>query len=354
MKRRSFLVGVGGAVGAGALGVSSAVDAREPASSSGKPSSARLPRRALGRTGTKISIVGFPGLALFRYEQDECNTAIHDAFDRGVNYFDVAPAYGNGDAEIKMGIGLKGIDRSKIFLSCKTKRRDKQGAREELERSLQRLKTDHFDLYQLHCLKHPDEVKQALGPGGAMETILKAKEEGKVKHIGFSAHTTKAALAALGGFRFDTVMFPISFVEYYTIGFGKAVIELAKKNGAAIIAIKPVSQGLWPKDVERTRRCWYRPVEGDREIGLAMRFTLGQEGVVTGIPVSFLDILDRVITASQEDRPNTKEEAETIRRLAESCESVFRREEQQVASLIPLQVPTYPDSPHEPDFNGIS
>ncbi|MHC4544103.1 MAG: aldo/keto reductase, partial [Planctomycetota bacterium] len=104
---------------------------------------------------------GFPGLALVHYDQDRCNAGLHDAFKRGVNYFDVAPAYGNGEAEIKMGIGLQGIDRSRIFLACKTKKRDKEGARKELERSLERLKTDYFDLYQLHHLRWPKEVKQA-------------------------------------------------------------------------------------------------------------------------------------------------------------------------------------------------
>ena len=341
MKRRSFLVGVGGAVSGSAIGVPAAVEA----ATAHAKDAAGLPRRVLGRTGAKISTVGFPGLALNNYEQKEGSAGIRRAFDAGLNYFDVAPAY--GDAEIKMGVGLVGLDRDKYFLSCKTKMRDKQGAREELERSLTRLKTDHFDLYQLHCLKRPEEVREALGPGGAMETILKAKEQGKLRHIGFSAHTTKAALAALKGFDFDTVMFPINFVEYYTIGFGKAVIELAKKKGAALIAIKPVSRGLWPKGMERTRRWWYRPVEDPKEIGLAMRFTLGLEGLVTGIPVSFLDILDRVIEAARVDRPNTAAEAEEIRRLAGTCESVFRKQEQAVASACPAHDPLYPDSPHD-------
>jgi predicted aldo/keto reductase-like oxidoreductase len=326
--------------------VVSAADGLLPAAAT-EEKGAGLPRRTLGRTGAKVSVVGFPGLALTHYPQEECTAGIHRAFQNGVNYFDVAPAYGKGDCEIKMGIGLEGIDRSKIFLSCKTQKRDKEGAREELERSLERLKTDHFDLYQLHCLRRPEEVVQALGPGGAMETILKAKEEGKIRHIGFSAHTTKAALAALNGFPFDTVMFPINFVEYYTIGFGKAVLELAAEKQAAVISIKPVSRGLWPKDTERTRRWWYRPVEDPQEIGLAMRFTLGLEGVVTGIPVSFLDILDKVVEACREDRPNTEAEAEAVRQLAGQCESVFRREEEQVAARVPAHIPVYADSPHE-------
>ena len=115
-----------------------------------------------------------------------------------MNYYDVAPAYGkDGECEIKMGIGLQGINRDKIFLSCKTKCRDKAGAKEELDRSLKRLKTDHFDLYQLHCLFEPDEVKQALDPKeGALATILDVRKAGIIKHIGFSAHTTRAAIAA--------------------------------------------------------------------------------------------------------------------------------------------------------------
>ena len=136
-----------------------------------------LPRRVLGRTGAKVSIVAFPGLALNELSQEEATAGVHKAFDQGVNHFDVAPAYGS--SEIKMGPALQGLDRSKIFLSCKTKMRDKDGARKELERSLTRLKTDHFDLYQMHHIRWSQEVKQALGPGGAIETFLKAKEEGQ-------------------------------------------------------------------------------------------------------------------------------------------------------------------------------
>jgi predicted aldo/keto reductase-like oxidoreductase len=302
----------------------------------------------LGRTGEEISIVGFPGLSLMHAEQEECTEAIHSAFDRGVNYFDVAPAYGrDGICEVRMGVGLQGIDRSKYFLSCKTKRRDGEGCREELERSLKRLKTDHFDLYQLHCLKTPEEVQTALAPGGAMETILKAQEEGKVRFIGFSAHTTKGAVTALNGFKFDTVMFPISFVEYFIMGFGKPVLELAKQREAAVLAIKPMCRGAWPKDMERTRRWWYRPVEDDKEIGLALRFTLSLEPVVTGIPPAWLDLASKAIEAVRTYTPITDAEREQLRQTAQTCESIFRREEEQVAYGCDRHGPVYPDSPHE-------
>lgn len=305
-------------------------------------------KRVLGKTGIEASVIGFGGIIVKDETPEDAASFVAEAIrEWDINYFDVAPTYGNGDAEKKMGVGLQGVERDKIFLSCKTKRRDRQGAWEELERSLTRLKTDRFDLYQLHCLKHPDEVAEALGKGGAMEAIVEAQKEGKVKHIGFSAHTTKAAMAALNGFPFDTVMFPINFVEYYTIGFGKPVLKLAQEKGAAAISIKPVSRGRWPEGMERTRRWWYRPVEDPEEVGLAMRFTLGLPGVVTGIPISFLDILDRVIEASRVDRPNTEAEAQRVREIAATCESVFRREEQQVAYDGRPTGPVYPDSPHE-------
>ena len=264
-----------------------------------------------------------------------------------MNYFDVAPAYGNGEAEEKMGIGLQGIDRSKIFLSCKTKKRDKAGAREELERSLKRLKTDHFDLYQLHHFWNAEQVKEALGPGGAMLTLLKARDEGKIKYLGFSAHTRRAALDALKGFRFHTVMFPINFVEDFKIGFSIPVLELAARRDAAAIAIKPLSMGAWPEGAERKRKWWYKTTESQQEVDLALRYTLSAKGVVTGIPPSFLDLLDKAIIAAKSYKRLTNLQALSLKKRAESCLSVFEKQEQQEARGELHGGPVYADSPHE-------
>jgi predicted aldo/keto reductase-like oxidoreductase len=346
MKRRTFLKGIGGI--ATGLTVQSVLGAEQSHTKNKDVKVAGLPRRTLGRTNEKVSIVGFPGLALSHYDQERCNTGLHKAFEQGVNYFDVAPAYGkDGDCEKKMGIGLQGIDRSRIFLACKTRMRDKDGARQELERSLRRLKTDYFDLYQMHCLRTPEEVKQALGPGGAIETFLEAKKEGKVRYLGFSAHTTKGALEAMNGFRFDTVMFPINFVEFFKMGFGKPVLELADKQGAAVLAIKTLSKGPWPKGANRTRKWWYRATEIQEEANLALRFTLSQKPVVAGIPPSFLDLLDKAIEAGRSYRPIAEAEMLKLQDIAENCESLFRREEEQVARGDLLDSPVYPDSPHE-------
>jgi aryl-alcohol dehydrogenase-like predicted oxidoreductase len=343
MKRRAFLKTVSGAAGAAALGLPELLWADEP-----METVEGMPRRPLGRTGLKLSVVGFPGLALTHYEQDKCTAALHDAFKRGVNYYDVAPAYGNGQCETRMGIGLQGLDRSKYFLASKTKKRDKDGCLQELEESLKKLKTDYFDLYQLHHLVRPAEVEQALGPGGAMETILKAKEQGKIKYIGFSAHTTKAALEVMKGFKFDTVMFPINFVEYYTRDFGKDVLALANEQGAAVLAIKPLSWGGWPKDMKRNREWWYRSVEEPKDVELAMRFALSQKPVTAGIPPSFLDLLDKTIDAARKYKPLDAQAIAQLKEMAANQASIFLREEKLVAhNGHPHWRPAYPEHPHE-------
>lgn len=348
MKRRSFLKVAGGITGAGIFGSSALYGTDAAVEGTKGQMTLGLPRRILGRTGEKVSVVGFPGLALSHYEQDECTAGLHRAFDQGMNYFDVAPAYGrDGECEIKMGIGLQDIDRSRIFLACKTKMRDKEGARQELERSLERLKTDHFDLYQMHAIFTPEEVKQALGPGGAVETFLKAREEGKVRYFGFSAHTTKGALAALSGFTFDTVMFPISFVDYYTMGFGKPVLDLAAEQGAAVLAIKPLSKGAWPQGAERTRQWWYRTTETQEEVDLAMRFALSLKPIVSTVPPSFLDLLDKAVAAGRSFRPVTDTEVTRLRAMADECLPLFRQAEEQVAlNALPYE-PLWPGCPHE-------
>jgi aryl-alcohol dehydrogenase-like predicted oxidoreductase len=337
MKRREFLKVLGATTGACALSQTSIFSAGYTNAQAPAETVAGMPRRLLGRTGARVSIVGFPGLALVQeeYDQDRCTKALHDAFAKGVNYYDVAPAYGKGKCETRMGIGLQGLDRSKYFLACKTKMRDKDGARQELETSLKLLKTDHFDLYQMHHIRSVDEVKTALGKGGAVETFLKAKEEGLIKHIGFSAHTTKGALEIMKGFRFETAMFPINFVELYNRGFGKDVLDLANEQGVAVLAIKPMLYGRWPDLAKRTRKWWYRSVEEPHDVDLAWRFTLSRKGVVAGIPVSYLDLTEKAIEAARNYRPATEAELAELKQMAASCTSLFEEEEKKFAHAGP-------------------
>lgn len=327
MKRRTFLIRTAGGLAGAVTGACSASVSKNASTS--QTSKYPLARRSLGQTGEKLSVVGFPGLSLSHEDQAGASAGMRRAFDRGLNYFDVAPAYGkNGECEIKMGVGLQDLPRDQIFLSCKTKKRDKAGAREELERSLRRLKTDHIDLYQSHCFFKPGEVETLMSMDGAMATMLEAKKAGKIRYIGFSAHTTLSALAALKAYDFDTVMFPINYVEDHLIGFGREVIDLAAQKGVSVISIKPTSGGAWPEGATKKRQWWYRTLETQQDINLALRFALGQKNVISAIPPSFLDLLDKTIDAAQMGvDPLTDEESVTLRTMAKNSLSLFERQQ---------------------------
>src|SRR5580765_5704880 len=160
-----------------------------------------LERRTLGRTGEKLSIIGFGGIVVMDATSAQAAERVGHAIDRGVNYFDVAPSYGN--AEDRLGPALEPY-RKDVFLACKTTERDKAGAARELESSLRKMRTDHFDLYQLHAMTKLEEFDTVFSAGGAMETFLEARKSGNVRFLGFSAHSVEAALALMDRFDFDT------------------------------------------------------------------------------------------------------------------------------------------------------
>ena len=193
MNRRDFLRRA--AITTAALGLDKtmqrgdATGISEPATSSNP---ALIPRREYGKTGVKLSIVGFGGIVIAGAEQEHANRVVAEAVERGVNYFDVAPTY--GDAEVVLGPALEPY-RKNVFLACKTTQREREGAEAELKQSLERLRTDHFDLYQLHGIMSVEkDVDIAFGKGGAMEVFIEAKKSGQVRHIGFSAHSVEAAI----------------------------------------------------------------------------------------------------------------------------------------------------------------
>ncbi len=241
-----------------------------------------VPKREY-RDGIKLSTIGFGGIVVCGQDQSSANNDVAHSFDQGVNYYDVAPSYWDGEAEAKLGVALKPY-RDRSFLACKTTERDAKGAMEELETSLDRVGTDRFDLYQFHAVSKMEEVQAIFAPGGAMETFLKAREQGKIRYIGFSAHSEEAALALLDGFQFDSILYPINYVCWAEGSFGPGVVKKAKEQGAAILALKSLAFTPWDKDAEKTHpKCWYRPIDDLDKIRNALRFTLAQ-GVTAAIP----------------------------------------------------------------------
>jgi len=242
----------------------------------------QLPKRHY-RDEIELSILGLGGMLLVGMEQATANKIVAEAFERGVNYFDVAPFYGNGEAERTLGIALAPF-RNNVFLACKTLERSAKGAQTELEQSLRQLRTDHFDLYQFHAVTDEEEVEEIFAPGGACEAFLHARQQGRIRYIGFSAHSVEAALAMLDHFRFDSVLFPVNFVCYERGNFGPQVVQKAKELGVARLAIKAMAHGPWRKGEKRKYpNCWYRPIEDRKLARQALRFTLS-EGVTAAVP----------------------------------------------------------------------
>lgn len=312
MKRRDFLklgIAAGSAAALG-LGIAEA-------------SKVDLPKRKLGSTGVELSVVGLGGIVLCGNDQHAANRIVGHAFDRGVNYFDVAPSYGNGEAEERLGPALKPY-RSRIFLACKTAKRDKTGAADELRNSLKRLQTDHFDLYQMHGLTSVDEVRAALGPGGAIEAFNEAKKQGLVRFLGFSCHSVEAALAAIDGFSFDTILFPINCVCYLKGNFGPQVIEKARGKGMGILALKAMARTAWPADSKRDYpKCWYQPLSDPKVAGLALRFTLS-EPITSALPPGDERLFELALSVAQRFKPLTQSERKELEAAAASLQPIFR------------------------------
>jgi predicted aldo/keto reductase-like oxidoreductase len=279
-------------------------------------------RQPYGRTKQKLSIIGFGGMVVKDVSPKEAANFVAQAVDRGVNYFDVAPFYGN--AQRRLGPALKPY-RHKCFLACKTLERDAAGAANELNQSLKLLQTDHFDLYQLHALTDVDEVEQAFGPGGAMETILKAKRDGKVRYIGFSAHSEEAAHAALDRFDFDSILFPLSFPTWFGANFGPSVYRRAKKKGMGIIALKAMAHQLWPRGKKhRWKKTFYQPFDEIDKAALGLRFTLHLP-VTAMFPPGHWELFQMALDLAQAGAltPLNSSERKIIKQIAKDSVPIF-------------------------------
>jgi len=233
-----------------------------------------IARRPLGKTGEHLSIIGFGGIVVMNEDPNAAVNIVAEAVDRGINYFDVAPSYGN--AQERLGVALKPY-RDKSFLACKTDGRLKDDSRTDLENSLRLLETDHLDLYQFHALTKMTDLDKVLGPGGAMETFEAAKKEGKIRYIGFSVHSVETALAALDRYNFDTVLFPLNWLLVSQANFGLQILKRAQASQVGILCLKSMAKTVWPADQRRNHpepKCWYQPAAFPDEASLGLRWTL--------------------------------------------------------------------------------
>jgi predicted aldo/keto reductase-like oxidoreductase len=280
----------------------------------------KLEKRSLGKTGEHLSILGFGGIIVMDASSEEASQRVSQAIDYGVNYFDVAPTYGN--AEIKLGPALKPY-RKKVFLACKTQGRTKDDANKELEASLQHLETDHFDLYQHHAVTSLEDVETIFGPNGAMEAFVEAKKAGKIRFLGFSAHSVEAAMKLMDGYEFDTILFPINYATWNAGNFGPQVLEKAQKKGMGILALKSMAKGPWPENApKKIAKCWYEPFTDPEDARMGLRFTLSHP-VTAAIPPGDENIYSMALGLAVNFKPLEKEEMEIIKQKGMAAKPLF-------------------------------
>ncbi len=246
-----------------------------------------MEREKLGRTGLMVSPVTFGGIIVDGETQEKANEYVSFAIDNEVNYFDVAPSY--GIAQERLGPALKPY-RKEVFLACKTMRRDYEGAQEELLSSLKALKTDWFDVYQLHALSKMEDLEEAFGPGGVMEALLIAKRDGLIRNIGFSAHSEEVALKAIEMYDFDTVMFPMNWAMGINTGWGDRISEAVKETYKGFIGIKSLAKRRYLEDETKDfPKSWVKTIWDEERLGrLAMKYAI-KKGVHTLIPPGDID-----------------------------------------------------------------
>jgi aryl-alcohol dehydrogenase-like predicted oxidoreductase len=252
-----------------------------------------------GRSGRQSSRTIFGGAALGAATQDEADRTLEVLLQYGVNHIDVAASY--GDAELRVGPWMS-RHRADFFLATKTGKRGYAEAKEEIHRSLERMRVDHIDLLQLHNLSDPIEWDIALSPGGALDAAIEAREAGLIGAIGITGHGSQIAathLRSLARYDFDSVLLPYSYVtsqdDHYSANFD-AVAALCADRGAAVQTIKAIARRPWSGRT-KTHTTWYEPLQEQADIDLAVHWVLGRPGVFLNT-VGDLSLLPKVLDAA--------------------------------------------------------
>ncbi|MEZ4634081.1 MAG: aldo/keto reductase [Caldilineaceae bacterium] len=274
-------------------------------------------RRPFGRTGHDSSVTLFGAAALGGVTQAEADRTMEVIMEYGVNHIDTAASY--GAAEDRLGPWMEKY-RKDFFLATKTGERTYEKAREEIHRSLERMRVDNFDLIQLHNLGHPDDWEIALGENGALEAAIEARDEGLVRFIGVTGHGLNIPsfhYRSLQQFDFDSILLPWNYVMQqngrYAADFER-VVDLAKKRGIAIQTIKSITRGPWATE-ERTRSTWYQPLEDQADIDRAVHWVLARGDVFLNT-VGDIHLLPKVLDAASRfsgDAPSEEEMSKMLR-----------------------------------------
>jgi aryl-alcohol dehydrogenase-like predicted oxidoreductase len=259
-----------------------------------------IPTLPFGRTGHESTRIIFGAAALSDVTQDEADRTLALLEAHGINHFDTAASY--GDAELRLGPWLE-HHRDTVFLATKTGEREAGPAYDEIQRSLERLRVDHVDLIQLHNLVDETEWDTALGPGGALEAAVRARDEGLVRFIGVTGHGVTVARQhrrALERFDFDSVLLPYNYPmmqnDQYAADF-EALVAVCQERSVAIQTIKAITKAPWG-DQPPTAATWYEPLREQGPIDMAVSWVLGRDAVFLNT-VGDIHVLPMVLDAAE-------------------------------------------------------
>ncbi|MGB3306836.1 MAG: aldo/keto reductase [Thermomicrobiales bacterium] len=269
-----------------------------------------IPTIPFGRTGHDSTRIIFGAAALSAVSQAEADQTMELVMRHGINHIDVAASY--GDAELRLGPWME-QHRDAFFLATKTGERTRQAAYDEIQRSLERLRVNHVDLIQLHNLVDADEWATALGPGGALEAAIRARDEGLVRFIGVTGHGTAVAarhLQSLERFDFDSVLLPYNYPmmanPQYAADF-EDLITLCQQRNVAVQTIKAITRAPWG-DRPPTTATWYEPLQDQDAIDMTVDWVLGRNGIFLNT-VGDIHVLPKVLDAAERfDRRPTDDE----------------------------------------------
>jgi aryl-alcohol dehydrogenase-like predicted oxidoreductase len=269
-----------------------------------------IPIQPFGRTGHESTRLLFGAAAIGNVSQEEADQTLELIREHGINHIDTAASY--GDAELRLG-PLMETHRDEFFLATKTGERTRAKASNEIQRSLERLRTDHVDLIQLHNLVDEDEWRTAYSAGGVLEAVVEAKQDGLVRFIGVTGHGVTVArqhLRSLQEYPFDSVLlpynFPMSRNARYVADF-EELVAVCVDRGVALQTIKAITRGPWG-DHEPTANTWYEPLTDQDAIDTAVAWVLGRDGVFLNT-VGDIHLLPKVIDAAERftQRPNDEQ-----------------------------------------------
>jgi aryl-alcohol dehydrogenase-like predicted oxidoreductase len=262
-----------------------------------------IERAPFGRTGHDSSRVIFGAAGVARADQETADRLLPLLLEHGVNHIDTAAMY--GDAELRIAPWLKAHPGT-FFLATKTHARDGDGARASLENSLTRMGVDHVDLIQLHNLVEPEEWEVAHAPGGALEALQQARDEGLTRFIGVTGHGLRIAgmhLRSLERFDYDSVLFPYNFTLLQDAGYRSDVerlLALCAERNVATQTIKSIARRRWASERApgERRQSWYEPLTDPDAIGRAVRYVLGHPQLFIDSS-SAIDQLAHVLAAAE-------------------------------------------------------